>query len=112
VNQLEEETMAERKSPKDVGRDSPGSRTAKEQRMAGTSGGPQEAREAPATPKQPPQTSNRRGKAHEHERTVRRGYEAAQDPERQGDGDPGPEQIRERSSVQGRAGRGHAHQPL
>lgn len=100
--------MTDRKNPKDVGRDAPGSRIAKEQRMAGTSSGPQEAREAPETPKQPPQTSNRRGKAHEHEPTVRKGYEAAQNPERQGDGDPGPEQISERSSLQGHAGRSHA----
>lgn len=33
--------MADRKKPKDVGRDAPGSETAKEQRMAGTSSGPQ-----------------------------------------------------------------------
>lgn len=99
--------MAERKNPKDVGRDAPGSEVAKEQRMAGMSGGPQEAKEAPRTPKQPPQTSNRRGRAHEHEPTVRKGYEAAQNPERQGDGDPGPEQIRKNSSMQGHAGRAH-----
>src|SRR5690606_34376326 len=99
--------MAERKNPKDVGRDTPGSEVAKEQRMAGMSGGPQEAKEAPRTPKQPPQTSNRRGKVHEHEPTVRKGYEAAQDPERQGDGDPGPDQARNRSSHQGHAGRSH-----
>lgn len=99
--------MADRKRPKDVGSESPGSRTAKEQRIAGTSSGPQEARDAPRTPKQPPQTSNRRGKRHEQEPTVRKGYEAAQNPEAQGDGDPGPEQIRERSSLQGHAGRNH-----
>jgi hypothetical protein len=34
-----------------------------------------------------------RDSAHEHERTVRKGYEAARDPERQGDGDPGPEEV-------------------
>lgn len=39
---------------------------------------------------------------------MRKGYEAAQNPERQGDGDPGPEQIAERSSLQGHAGRSHA----
>ncbi|HEX2168124.1 MAG TPA: hypothetical protein VHG09_12900 [Longimicrobiales bacterium] len=103
--------MADRKTPKDVGRDAPGSKIAKEQRMAGTSSGPQEAKDAPPTPKQPPQTSNRRGKAHEHEPTVRKGYEAAQNPERQGDGDPGPEQISERSSMQGHGGRAHGSGP-
>jgi hypothetical protein len=100
--------MAERKRPKDVGSDSPGSRIAKEQRMAGTSSGPQEGQDAPRTQKQPPQTSNRRGKAHEHEPTVRKGYEAAENPEAQGDGDPGPEQLGERSSLQGHAGRSHS----
>jgi hypothetical protein len=75
--------------------------------MAGMSSGPQEARDAPQTPGQPPQTSNRRDEAHEHEPTVRKGYEAAQNPEAQGDGDPGPEEIAERSSLQGHAGRSH-----
>lgn len=79
--------------------------------MAGMSSGPQEARGAPRTPKQPPQTSNRHGKRHEHEPTVRKGYEAAEDPEAQGDGDPGPDRIRERSSLQGHAGRSHGHGP-
>lgn len=56
--------------------------------------------------KQPPQTSGRRDPAHEHEPTVRKGYENAQNPERQGDGDPGPDQVRESSSQQGDAGSG------
>jgi hypothetical protein len=46
---------------------------------------------------QPPQTSGRRDPAHEHESTVREGYDAAQEPEKQGDGDPGTEQISESS---------------
>jgi hypothetical protein len=46
--------------------------------------------DAPETPKQPPRTSNRPGEAHEPEPSVRKGYEAARDPEPQGDGDPGP----------------------
>ena len=82
--------MADRKRPKDVGSDSPDSKVAKEQRLAGTSSAPQKARDAPRTRKQPPQTSNRRGKVHEHEPTVRKGYEAAENAEAQGDGDPGP----------------------
>ena len=90
--------MADRKSTKDGGSDSPGSRVAKEQSMAGTSSGPQEAQDAPRTPKQPPQTSNRRAKEHEHDPSVRKGYEAAQNPEPQGDGDPGPDPVSEQSS--------------
>lgn len=87
--------MTDRKNMKDAGGESPADRIAREQRMAGTSSGPQKADDAPRTPKQPAQTSNRPGKAHEHEPTVREGYEAAQDPEPQGDGDPGPDQISE-----------------
>ena len=96
--------MTDRKSAKDSGSNAPGSRVAREQRTAGTSSGPQEAREAPRTEKQPPQTSNRRDAAHEHDATVRKGYEAARNPERQGDGDPGPEQISEQPSQQGQRG--------
>jgi hypothetical protein len=91
----------ERRTPKDIGTESPASETAKQQRMSGTSSGPQEGREAPRTEKQPPQTSGRRDPAHEHRGTVRRGYEAAEDPERQGDGDPGPDQVRESEGLQG-----------
>jgi hypothetical protein len=97
--------MAEQdRTPKDVGKDSAASSSAKEQRMSGTSGGAQAAQQSPKTEKQPPQTSGRRDPAHEHEGTVRKGYEAARDPEKQGDGDPGPEQVRDSSSVQGLGG--------
>jgi hypothetical protein len=55
-----------------------------------------EGREEPRTkrqpeqPEQPEQASNRRA-MHEHEAKVRKGYEEAEHPERQGDGDPGTE---------------------
>ncbi|HSJ25633.1 MAG TPA: hypothetical protein VK929_13245 [Longimicrobiales bacterium] len=92
---------------RDVGSHSPASQSAKEQRMSGTSGGAQASGESSKTGgKQPPQTSGRRDPAHEHEGTVRRGYEAAQDPERQGDGDPGPDQISDDDSQQGFGGSG------
>jgi hypothetical protein len=98
---------SENRSAKDVGSQSPASDSAKEQRMSGTSGGAQASGEpSESGGKQPPQTSGRRNPAHEHEGTVRKGYEAAQDPERQGDGDPGPDQIRESSSMQGHGGAG------
>jgi hypothetical protein len=48
---------------------------------------------------QPPQTSGH-GPAPEHRETVRRGYEAAREPERQPDGDPGPMQTVQDSSTQ------------
>jgi hypothetical protein len=99
--------MAEnRRTPKDVGSRSPASESAKEQRMSGTASGPQEGREAPRTEKQPPQTSGRRDPAHEHRGTVRKGYEASRDPERQGDGDPGPAQLRDSPGMQGIGGSG------
>ena len=87
--------------------DSPASKVAKEQSMPGASSGPQEGQEPPRVSKQPPQTSNRRSAQHEHEAKVRKGYEASENPEKQGDGDPGPEQIKESSSMQGLAGRGN-----
>jgi hypothetical protein len=96
----------ERRTPKDVGKHSPASESAKEQRMSGTSSGPQEGQEPPRTEKQPPQVSGRRDPAHAHEGTVRKGYDAAQDPERQGDGDPGPDQIRKSPGMQGIGGSG------
>jgi len=96
--------MAKRRDPRD---DSSTSETAKQQRAAGTSGGPQEARPE-SSDRQPPQTSNRRSARHEHQPTVERGYEAAGNPDAQGDGDPGPDQIRESQSMQGHAGRSHS----
>jgi hypothetical protein len=76
---------SEHKDAKDVGSRSPASESAKEQRMSGTSGGAQASGESSQDGgKQPPQTSGRRDPAHEHDGAVRRGYEAAQDPERQG----------------------------
>lgn len=63
----------------------------------------------PDTEKQPAQTSGRRDPAHEHTASVRKGYDAAQDAEPQGDGDPGtdpgPDEVREQSSQQGHGGR-------
>lgn len=100
----------EHRTPKDVGTDSPASGGAKEQRMSGTSGGAQASQQS-GSGKQPPQTSGRRDPAHEHEGTVRKGYEAAQDPERQGDGDPGPEQVRDSQANQGIGGNRDPQQP-
>lgn len=99
--------MADRKrNAKDVGSDSPPSKVAKQQQMAGASGGPQQAKQRPKpeNEKQPPQTSNRRGAAHEHDPQVEKGYQAAQNPERQGDGDPSPRTLKGSSTNQGIAG--------
>src|SRR5688500_11528900 len=95
--------MTKRRDPRE---DSSISEVAKQQRAAGKRGGPQEARPA-SSDRQPPPPSKRRSPRHEHETTVERGYEASQNPEKQGDGDPGPERLRESSSMQGHAGRSH-----
>jgi hypothetical protein len=95
----------EHRTPQDVGSDSPASGSAKQQRMSGTSGGAQASSES-GSGKQPPQTSGRRDPQHEHKGTVRKGYDAAQDPEKQGDGDPGPEQLKDSPSLQGHGGAG------
>jgi hypothetical protein len=80
--------------------DSPAGEQAKQQQMAGASSGPQEAQERarPENEKQPPQTSNRRGREHEH--APREGYAAG----RQDEGEPSPESLKARSSTQGLAG--------
>lgn len=97
---------SEHRDAKDVGSRSPASKSAQEQRMSGTSGGAQASESSKSGGKQPAQASGRRDPAHEHDGTVRRGYEAAQDPERQGDGDPGPDQVSESDSLKGFDGRG------
>lgn len=96
--------MTDRKSARDIASDSPDSRVAGQQRLAGKRSGQQETPEVPPTEKQPRQPSSRRDAAREHEATVRKGYEAARNPEPQGDGDPGPEQISEQPSQQGHRG--------
>jgi hypothetical protein len=82
----------ERRTLQDTGKGAPASETATPQRMGGTSSGPQEGQEDPSTEKQPPPTPGRHDPAHEHEEAVRKGYDAALEPEAQGDGDPGPTQ--------------------
>jgi hypothetical protein len=80
----------ERRTLQDTGKDAPASETATPRRMKDTSSGPQQGREDPSTEEQPPRTPGRRDPAHEHEEMVRKGYDAALEPEPQGDGDPGP----------------------
>jgi hypothetical protein len=90
--------------------DSAASESVKQQRHSGQQGGPRAPQQQPEprNEPQPPQTSGRRDPAHEHEPSVRRGYEAAEEPERQGDGDPGPDRIRQSSAQQGHGGAGGA----
>jgi hypothetical protein len=89
-----------RRTPQVSGRGSPARESAKPQRMSGEQSGPQEAGEQPRAEQQPSQGSVRRDPAHEHERTVRKGYDAAQEPESQGDGDPGPDRVPQSSGMQ------------
>lgn len=95
-----------RRSAKDIGRESPPSESVKEQQIAGESGGPQSSRQRPRAPKQPPQTSGRRGAAHQHAPAARKRFEADEAPELQGEGEASPHVLKERSSLQGFRGRG------
>jgi hypothetical protein len=56
---------------------------------------PEKAGSGSTAKKQPAQSPGERRHAAEHEETVRKGYDAAQEPEAQGDGDPGVDQITE-----------------
>jgi hypothetical protein len=89
---------------------SPPSEAMKEQQIAGARGGPQQEREEPDTERQPPQTSNRRSKAHEHAPKERE-FSASNNPNDQGEGSPGPEQLKRQSSMQGHGGRSHSGAP-
>jgi hypothetical protein len=47
-----------------------------------------------------PQKAGGDSPAQEHEDTVQKGYDAAEEPERQGDGDPGPDPYRDEPGAQ------------
>ena len=97
-----------RKRPsREVGSDSPPSKSAKEQLISGHKGGPQAIRPR-GIGKQPPQTSGRRKKAHEPRPLERRHFDPEEDPNLQGEGDPRPDSIKESPAIQGLAGRAHS----
>jgi len=97
-----------RKRPsRDVGSDSPPSKSAKQQSISGHRGGPQGQRPR-GIGKQPPQTSGRRAKAHEPSRRVRGRFWPDEDPALQGDEPSSPETLKRDPSLQGLAGRGHS----
>jgi hypothetical protein len=54
---------------------------------------PEKAGSGSTAKKQPAQSPGERKHAADHEETVRKGYDAAQGPEAQGDGDPGVDHI-------------------
>jgi hypothetical protein len=92
---------------KDIGSQSPAKGSAKEQHIAGASSGPQgEQTPSPTGGKQPPQTSNRRSKKHEHLPYETKSFTPEEDPDQQGD-QSSAESVRERSSLQGHGGRTH-----
>jgi hypothetical protein len=95
---------------RDVGSDSPPSKAVSEQQRAGERGGSR-AEGGASTSDQPAQTSGGRDPAHEHEPTARRSFGDGQDPNAQGDGEPGPEQLKQRPSLQGAAGGAGGGQP-
>lgn len=97
-----------RKRPsRKVGSDSPPSESAKEQLISGYKGGSQSSRPR-GIGKQPPQTSGRRGKAHEPRAAKRRSFAPEEDPNLQGEPNRRPDSIRESPSMQGLAGRAHS----
>lgn len=98
-----------KRKPQDVGSDSPASGEAKEQRIAGARGGPQEARTPPRVAKQPPQTSATRSAGHRQVPKARKTFAPEEDPSKQGAGEPGPEQLKERPSLQGIGGQSGSH---
>src|SRR5690606_26679419 len=87
--------------PQDVGSESPASLEAKRQGAAGARGGPQEARTRPRTPKQPAQTSGRRAARHQQPRAQRKHFTRAENPSRQGRGEPNLERVKQRSRLRG-----------
>jgi len=100
--------MARNRKPpsKSVRSDSPPSESAKEQLISGYKGGPQ-AKRPRGIGKQPPQTSNRRAKAHEPPPEVRSHFDPEEDPNMQGPPHR-PEWLKRSPSLQGLAGRPHA----
>jgi hypothetical protein len=77
-------------NPHDTGRHSPAGESGKQPRMSGDAAGSGEGKESAGPEEQAPQTSGTGAPADEHEETVQKGYDAAQEPEQQGDGDPRP----------------------
>ena len=89
----------------ELGSRSPASAEAREQNAAGAQGGPRSARPG-ETQDQPEQGSQRTTPVQaEQAGTERKSFAPGHAPSEQGDGDPGPEQIAERSSQQGIRGR-------
>jgi len=104
--------MAERdtphRRPQDIGKDSPAKGEAKEQSIAGDRGGPR-APQIRGVGKQPAQTSGRRSKRHEEPPKEAKSFSPEEAPSEQGEGEPSPEQLKERSSLQGIEPRSGSH---
>lgn len=79
------------RTARDIGSDSPASEEAKEQRRTGMQGAPEGEGEKGGTDRQPPQSSGRGGRG--PAARARKGYDEANAPSRQGDGDPSPHRI-------------------
>src|SRR5690606_23685401 len=90
--------------PEDIGADSPASGEAKRQSIAGARGGPRQAQPR-GKERQPPQSSGRRSKRHEHLPTARKSFSPEEDPSLQGRGGPSPEMIaRSQQGIEPRSG--------
>lgn len=97
------ETRDPNKRAKDVGSDSPASEEAAEQTKSGMQGAPRGEGEAGGSDEQPSQSSGRSGPGPEPYAT--KSFDKGSRPSDQGEGDPKPERVKERDSLQGQ-GRG------
>lgn len=97
------------RKPEDIGTDSPPTGEAKRQAITGARGGPR-ASQTRGVGKQPAQESGRRSSRHEHLPEEVKSFTPDEDPSEQGTGDPSPEQLKARSSLQGIGPRSGSHQ--
>ena len=87
------------KQPEDVGSDSPASEEAKEQTRSGMQGAPRGEGGSGDSSDQPAQASERSGPGPSDYAT--KSFDEESRPSEQGEGDPSPEQVAERDSLQG-----------
>jgi hypothetical protein len=87
--------------PRHVGDESPASGEAKQQDASGPRGGPQEKRRDPQASKQPAQASGRRAARYQRRPAERKTFTRAENPARQGRGQPNLERIKQRSRLRG-----------
>ncbi len=96
------------REPEDVGSESPASGEAKEQDIGGARGGPQQPKQR-GKAKQPAQESGRRSARHLQPPVERKSFAPEENPAEQGTGEPSPQRLKERPSLQGIEPRSGSH---